>query len=207
MHIHVSLPTAIENGARRILQWSKEVATTDGGWEVRNSRWSSPLRLYEVGFNNADIDKADHATVEWIWRQTAGGTHSFNLYDEKSDETVRVRFDADLQFTNTVGPFYRIDTFPLREVRGTYPTSLVLPIITGTLQVGQTLSCSTGTWSGTPTIAYQWTRDGADISGETASTYDLVIADDGAMIGCQVFATSSFRTTRADAAEVGPIAP
>lgn len=50
------------------------------------------------------------------------------------------------------------------------------PTITGTPEVGQTLTAN-GT-GGT----FQWTRDGSPIGGATSSTYTLVGADDGAAI-------------------------
>lgn len=209
MHLWLWLPTAIENGARRTKRRDIGVATQDNGNEVRNTRWSGPLRVWEIEFNNADIDHPDHATVEQMWDDTLSGVYTFNWTDEKANnEPVRVRFDADLTFTNTVGPFYHLDTFVIKEVRETSPSLLVAPVITGTVQVGQTLNCSAGTWSGTPTITYQWLRNGAEIVGETASSYDLVIADDGAMIGCYVFATdANGGVTRTEATEVGPVAP
>lgn len=117
MHIDASLPTGIENGARRVYQWDKEIVKTDGGQEVRNSRWASPLRSWEIAFNNAKIDSADHAAVEQMWIDTEGGVHTFNFTDERSGETVKVRFDTDLAFTNTVGPFHHLDTFTIQEVR------------------------------------------------------------------------------------------
>lgn len=82
------------------------------------------------------------------------------------------------------------------------------PAVTGTETVGQTLSCTTGTWvlpspfssgtNGTATYAYQWTRsdDGsgsgeADIGGATSSTYTLVAGDSGKYIRCRVRASNS----------------
>lgn len=68
----------------------------------------------------------------------------------------------------------------------------VLPAITGTKTVGQTLTCSTGTWSNTPdTYAYQWLRSGVPIIGATASTRVLAAADAGALMSCTVTATNS----------------
>lgn len=49
------------------------------------------------------------------------------------------------------------------------------PSISGTNQVGMTLSATTGTWSPTPTtFSYQWRRDGMDINFATNSTYTLI---------------------------------
>ena len=49
----------------------------------------------------------------------------------------------------------------------------VAPTITGTPSVGQTLSCSNGSWVGAPTLsyAYKWLRDGSEIGGATNGTY------------------------------------
>jgi len=65
--------------------------------------------------------------------------------------------------------------------------------------VGETVSCSTGTWIGqTPiTYAYQWKRNGVNISGATSSTYTIVLADDGTSLTCEVTATNSVGSTSA----------
>jgi hypothetical protein len=49
------------------------------------------------------------------------------------------------------------------------------PTVSGTNQVGMTLSATTGTWNPTPTtFSYQWRRDGMDINYATNSTYTLI---------------------------------
>jgi hypothetical protein len=63
------------------------------------------------------------------------------------------------------------------------PVNSVAPVITGTAEVGEVLSASTGTWSGVPSsYAYQWQRnDGGgwvSIGGATSSTYEVVEADE-----------------------------
>lgn len=71
------------------------------------------------------------------------------------------------------------------------PVCSVSPAITGTATEGQTLSCSTGTWSNTPdTYSRQWNRSGVAISGATSSTYELTADDVGATITCTVKATN-----------------
>lgn len=71
------------------------------------------------------------------------------------------------------------------------PANSVLPAITGTKTQGQTLTCSSGTWSKTPSYSYQWRRDGVAIIGATASTRVLALADVGALMSCTVKATKS----------------
>lgn len=60
------------------------------------------------------------------------------------------------------------------------------PTITGTTAVGSTLTAVAGTWTTGTTLAYQWLRDGAAITGATASTYPLVAADQGKAISVRV---------------------
>ena len=77
------------------------------------------------------------------------------------------------------------------------PVNTVAPAITGTAEQGQTLTASTGTWSGTPTYAYQWKRGGGNIGGATASTYVLTGTDAGATITVTVTATNAGGSTSA----------
>jgi hypothetical protein len=77
------------------------------------------------------------------------------------------------------------------DARLKLPVNSVLPAITGTTTEGQTLTCSTGTWSNTPdAFAYQWNRSGSPIPGATASTRLLAAADVGATLTCTVKATN-----------------
>lgn len=71
------------------------------------------------------------------------------------------------------------------------PVNSVAPAVTGTATVGQTLSCSPGTWSKSPSYNYQWRRDGVAIAGATASTRVLAGADEGAAMSCAVTATNA----------------
>jgi hypothetical protein len=86
------------------------------------------------------------------------------------------------------------------------PVNTVAPAITGTAQEGQTLTCSTGTWTGnpTPTYTYQWKRNGSNIGSATNSTYTLVTADVGQSIKCTVTATNFIGSASADSNTVTP---
>lgn len=91
---------------------------------------------------------------------------------------------------------------------GVPPVNTVAPAITGTAQEGQTVSCSTGTWTGTPTItfAYQWKRNGSNIGSATNSTYTLVTADVSQSITCQVTATNAVGSANATSNTITPTA-
>jgi hypothetical protein len=82
---------------------------------------------------------------------------------------------------------------------GQAPINDIAPVVSGLLTTGSTLSCTTGTWSGAPTItyAYQWRRGGVDIVGATSSTYVLVVADMYNNIDCLVTATNAFGSGQA----------
>lgn len=86
------------------------------------------------------------------------------------------------------------------------PANSVLPAITGTTTQGQTLTCSTGTWSKSPSFSYQWQRSGVPIIGATASTYLLAAADVGKLMSCTVKATKSGVSAVATSAQTAAVA-
>jgi hypothetical protein len=79
------------------------------------------------------------------------------------------------------------------------PSNTTPPAISGTLEVGSTLTTTNGTWAGTTplTYTYSWRRcdqNGAScstISGETANTYVLKTVDVGNTLRVVVTATNS----------------
>ena len=75
---------------------------------------------------------------------------------------------------------------------GNPPVNTVAPVVSGTGVVGQTLTTTDGTWTGTLpiTYTYQWERNTNDIFGATSQTYVLVSADAGTNIRCVVTATN-----------------
>ncbi len=73
------------------------------------------------------------------------------------------------------------------------PVNASAPVAFGTPALGQTLSCSNGSWTSNPppTFTYQWLRDGAPIAGAAGSTYQVLPADEGGELACEVTATNS----------------
>ncbi len=83
------------------------------------------------------------------------------------------------------------------------PSNSTRPAISGTPQVGQTLTCSQGTWHNNPIgFSYQWLRGGSAIDGATGSTYKLVEADGGRAIKCRVTATNDAGSDSSTSAEL-----
>lgn len=188
-------------------------------------------------YDGSDVEKAA-ATFDSPWASASGetitigevgklivsdgGTPDDNWYVEISNGTRWLRGTFGLlgsgkDFTWSASTFAtgqqaELGTVTLTAsvpVTTSAPSNTAVPVINGTPQVGQVLSVTDGTWSGspTPTYTYQWNRDGADLSGETAATYTLVSADEGAMIGARVTATNSAGSASASATAVGPITP
>ena len=89
------------------------------------------------------------------------------------------------------------------------PVNTVAPAVTGTATRGQTLSTTTGSWTGTPasfSYAYQWQRSGTNIGSANSSTYTLVSADVGNTIRCQVTATNAGGSTAANSNSTAAVA-
>lgn len=90
----------------------------------------------------------------------------------------------------------------------TQPVNTVLPAITGTAQTGSVLTVTSGTWTNSPTsYTYQWLRNGANLSGQTATTYTQVSGDVGTTISARVTAVKGAETGVANAIGVVSQAP
>lgn len=94
------------------------------------------------------------------------------------------------------------------------PVNTSPPAVSGTVQQGQRLSASTGSWSGSGTISYsfQWQRCSSggsscgDISGATSQTYDVGSSDVGRTLRVVVTATSSSGSSSAASSPTGVVA-
>lgn len=72
------------------------------------------------------------------------------------------------------------------------PSLVSPPVISGTPQVGQTLTATAGVWLNSPTLFMrQWRRNGTPILNATDSTYVPVTADIGATLTIEVLASNA----------------
>lgn len=150
------------------------LSCTEGTWIGA----PAPTFSYQWQRGGVNIGGAQASTYVLTGPDLAGGP------DITCDVTATNAVDSDTATSNTLA--------------GVAPVNTVAPVVSGTMLIDQVLSCTEGTWTGSPTIlfTYQWTLGGADITGETASTYTLVTASfDGTDIGCDVKATNDVTDT------------
>ena len=143
--------------------------------------------------NIADQDGLTGVSYRYQWiaggadiSGATGASHTLTAAEEGQTIQVRVDFtdDAGNDETMTSAATVAVAPKPKSEPTG-------LPAITGTPQVGETLTADTSAISDEDGLAnvsyqYQWLRDGADIAGQTNSTYTLVTADEGKTIRVRV---------------------
>ena len=87
------------------------------------------------------------------------------------------------------------------------PVCTVAPVMSGSPVVGQTLSITTGTWTGNPapTFTYKWYVDSVEVSGETTSSYVIQAGDETFMVYGEVTGTNSAGFDAVAPAPVGPV--
>jgi hypothetical protein len=93
------------------------------------------------------------------------------------------------------------------------PTNQTPPTVSGTTEVGSTLTATSGSWNGTTpiTYSYQWRRCGtagascSNISGADSSTYKLRSADRGATLRVRVTAKNSDGSAQVESAQTAVI--
>ena len=131
--------------------------------------------------------KPKHVTFAYQWLRSgvpiAGATHAqYHLVQADAGSTLTVSVTG----SKTGYASATVASAPTSLVTGGKLTG-VRPTISGTPQVGSTLTAVTGNWSPAPvTLAIQWLRDGKKIAGATAPDYVVVAADRGAKLTASV---------------------
>lgn len=141
-------------------------------------------------------------TYQWKGNGTniAGATgKTRTLQAAQNGQTITVEVTA----TNALGSASAVSAATAAVI--TAPTNTVLPAITGTAQVGQVLTVSNGTWTGSPTYTRQWKAAGVNISGATATTYTPVAGDVGKAITCTVTGTNAAGNASATSAATAAV--
>ena len=144
----------------------------------------------------SDADGLDNAAFAYQWLaddvEINGATGStYTLADADEGKAIKVR----VSFTDDAGNDEQLTSAGTGAVAAAPPPpntpATGLPAITGTAQVGETLTVDTTGISDADGLdnaafAYQWLADDVEINGATASTYTLADADEGKAIKVSV---------------------
>jgi hypothetical protein len=79
----------------------------------------------------------------------------------------------------------------------TPPVNTVAPVVTGVPQSSNTLTCSTGTWTGAQEIVFQWLNSGTPMIGQNSSTFTVNSTYIGSVISCAVTASNEYGSNTA----------
>ena len=146
--------------------------------------WTVPFETLAATFELEAL-----TAVPWTWEaffKHSRGIHPFAVFDDTGNTVHVLRGPRGARFkparaSEDWDGRWSIDLLTIN--RGALinpPSVLVAPVASGTVEIGQTLSTTDGSWTNSPTsYSYQWQRDGVDISGETSATYTVVAADIG----------------------------
>jgi hypothetical protein len=130
-------------------------------------------------------------------------TYTIQASDDGSSISCKVRGNNAYGTSAYVTSSNSVDA-----VNAVAPVNTVAPIVSGTAVVGQNLTTTNGTWTGTPspTFSYQWYR-GATPVGTNSNTYTLVQADAGntSNIKCTVTATNVADSVSSDSNTIAQI--
>ena len=119
--------------------------------------------------------------------ELAGNTASFDSFSIKEVDLNAYNMLGGLSIANT--GLYTTDASP---VVGDPPENTVRPDMTGTNTLGSTLTCSTGTWTNSPTgYAYQWFQNNTPLIGQTLNTHVITAGDISSTLICRVTATNA----------------
>jgi hypothetical protein len=143
-------------------------------------------------------------TYQWYRCDNPGKTNCQALAGQTSNRYRLVEADANHTFFASVTACNRdgcnrFDSDPVGPVSAANaPANTAAPTVSGTPQVGQTLTAAEGGWANAPTsYAYQWLRCDSSgdncgaIGGATTKTYVLTSADRGAAIRVRITARNA----------------
>lgn len=133
----------------------------------------------------------DGVTHQYQWMRDgspiAGATaKTYLLAPEDLGRSVLVKVTGHKEgFTDST-----VDSNAITPALGDAPTFTTQPSVSGTYQLGQTLTAVPGAWGSgaTPTYTYQWKRGASPIAGATSSTYVVSVADLGQTLSVTVTA-------------------
>ena len=180
-----------------------------GGIGVRGTaRVGATLSVHTSSITDADGMEDSEFTYQWL---TSEGTYNTSIEGATGSTYVPVAADEGMSikvrigFTDDAGYYESFTSGASAAVTAANNPATGAPTISGTAQVGETLTASTTGIADSDgltfaTFTYQWIKldsnlNDSDISGATGSTYTLVAADAGTGIKVRVSFTDDAGNT------------
>ncbi|MGO9961445.1 MAG: hypothetical protein ACLP50_36640 [Solirubrobacteraceae bacterium] len=156
--------------------------------------------------------------VTYQWQEAASASGTFTNIAATTSTYTPIATDLGKYLRVVVSATDSFGTTPATSAAvgpvagGIAPVNSIAPIITGTVQQGDPLSASTGTWAPAPSsYSYQWQRSPqaggtyTAIAGASAKTYKPVAADVNYFLEVVVSASGKYGSTAATSAWVGSV--
>jgi hypothetical protein len=167
-------------------QEGQTITTSNGGW-------SGAPTSFAYAWSQCDASGGSCTTISGV--ATAG----YVAATADVGHTLRVTVTA----TNADGSTKATSAPSAVVSSATAPTNTTAPAISGSTEVGSTLTADQGAWDGSPTgYAFAWSRCDANgdscarIDGATSATYTLVQADAAGTLRVDVTATNADGSTQ-----------
>ena len=171
------------------------VMTDTGSWDsqkiyVDGVNQSLTCRVSVNNCTNAQT-RSFNANGDFVLMDNPNASNTWNA---KADLGLVRIYNRELTAAN-IQSLYNL-TSPTYQIP--IPVNTVLPLISGTKIVAETLTASTGTWNNSPTtFTYQWSKSAnsggvySNIAGATSSTYVIASVDVDQYLKVSVMATNN----------------
>ncbi len=186
--------TAIAFSGAREVDVPKPPSLSGGPPTIANvsNPGEAPLEGDQLSCSEGTWENSPTISFQWLRNATPiGGATSSEYTVAAADASASLQ--CRVSATNADGTEQRMSAPALvGPPPGTAPPQLQDAAgLSGVTAVGNTLTCSEGSWQNSPTFAFQWLRNGTPIGGETASTHALTAADRETVVQCMVTATNA----------------
>jgi hypothetical protein len=138
-------------------------------------------------------------TFAYQWLRDGSGIPSatasgYTVTNDDRGRSISCRVTAQ----NSAGTLEAVSSNEL-EIPGNGPEDVEAPQVSGTPAVGETLTCSPGSWNAqpAPSYSYQWQLAGTDVPSATTDTYTVTNASRGLVLSCRVTANNGQGTQSA----------
>ncbi|MBU3691154.1 MAG: arabinan endo-1,5-alpha-L-arabinosidase [Solirubrobacterales bacterium] len=199
------------------ITWTSQTSAGDKTW--RSVVWGGPAGQEKfvavsqrTGSPFSSLVMTSQTEITFSCSSISGATNStYTLAPADYQAYIQVEVTA----SNGVSPDGVASSPSSAQVAGQPPVNAAAPTISGTAQIGQTLTAGNGTWTGypVPTLSHQWKLCDAggvncqNIAGATSSSYTLTSTDRDGTIRVEVNATNAVGSASASSDPTSAVEP